>query len=856
MSSSVQLKKIFSSKFNLIAGLLILVSAPLKSQNYGLGFYSHNVSKDLRTELDLNPGKYYKVENEFELAFSLIIRSGEANFYGYVCRIISANNVNVDLIFNYDNSDTNYFRITSGQNLILNLSNNFHKVSSGWVEYILKFNLASHEVTFITPDTAITGSGLEFNKKEDIKILFGASDFGQFKTTDTPPMNLRDVKFSQRGMLKHHWPLDEVTGNSAGDLSGGRPALTRNPNWIKLTNYNWENIYETELDGISQVAFDPENENVLITGGSRVISFNIGSEKSVFYQPKNRDFNLLNGRQSFYDPGSKKLYSYDIDKPSVTDFDFNRLTWSGTDSVVSPLTVFGHHNKYYSKNERTLYVFGGYGMHRYKNTVQQYNLRTNKLNILKTSGDFFSPRYLSALGELNDTIYIMGGYGSRSGDQTFNPQEYYDMMAFSLKDNKFEKRFEFTSPLPDMAFANSMYIDPVRREYYALAFPIFKYDGYLQLIKGSLSGPDYSLAGSRIPYFFIDRSSFADLYYAGKSNKLIAVTILSENLKSKIKVFSLSFPPNYRVEKASAGNRADLITKFYIAGGVILLMLSSVGAYLFYFRKRRKDRKPRPGDEQTAISADVPMVSAPPHPALRPSSVLFFGGFHVIDKEGNDITRKFSPLLKELFLYIWFNSSEDAMGVSNEDLIEVLWFDLPETRARNNKAVNMTKLRSVLDKIGYCELSNKTGYWKIECDNGNLYNDYFEFLKFTNSKKGFTKTEILHLIEIVHGGTFLHSLKYEWLDEISSNVSNQVIDKLLDSVRGLNIEKETDLVITLAELIFKFDNTNEEALVLKCKALTLMGRHTIAINVFNKFTRDYQILFGAEFDKQFADIIK
>jgi two-component SAPR family response regulator len=852
MFSSIQLKKILRSNFYLLIGLFVFFPSPLMSQNYGLGFYSHNVSKDLRTELDLSPEKYCTVENEFELSFSLLIRSGEANFYGYVCRIISKNNVNADLIFIYNNLDSNYFRITSGQKLILNLSNDFHKLSSGWVDYRLKFNLASHEITFITPDTSITGSGVEFNKKEEIKILFGASDFGQFKTTDTPPMNLRDVKLSQNGILKHHWPLDEVTGYSAGDLLGGRPALTRNPNWIKLTNYKWENIYETELDGISQVAFDSENENVLIIGSSRVISFNIGSGQSVLYHPKNRDFNLLNGRQSFYDVRSKKLYSYDIDKPSVSDFDFNRLLWSKTDSVVSPLTVFGHHNKYYSPVESTLYVFGGYGMHKYKNSVQKFNLETKELKILKTSGDIFSPRYLAALGVLNDTVYILGGYGSKSGDQIFNPQDYHDMMAFSLKDHKFEKRFEYATSLSDMAFANSMYIDPVKREFYALAFPVYKYDGYLQLIKGSLSGPDYSMVGSQIPYFFIDRSSFADLYYSRRNNKLVAVTILTEDLKSKIKVYSLSFPPNYKVEKASAGYKFDLFSKWYTGG--ILIIIFALTAFLFY-RKRRKGSKPVIVDEKTEIASDTPEVSAP-HPALRPSSVLFFGGFHVIDKEGNDITRKFSPLLKELFLYIWFNSSEDAMGVSNEDLIEALWFDLPEARARNNKAVNMTKLRSVLDEVGNCELSNKTGYWKIEVDNSSLYNDYFEFLKLTNSKKAFTKMEIHRLIEIVHGGTFLHSLKYEWLDEISSNVSNQVIDKLLDSVRSLNIEKETDLVISLTDLIFKFDNINEEALVLKCKALTLIGRHTIAINVYNKFTRDYKVLFGAEFDKQFADILK
>jgi hypothetical protein len=40
----------------------------------------------------------------------------------------------------------------------------------------------------------------------------------------------------------------------------------------------------------------------------------------------------------------------------------------------------------------------------------------------------------------------------------------------------------------------------------------------------------------------------------------------------------------------------------------------------------------------------------------------------------------------------------------------------------------------------------------------------------------------------------------------------------------------------------------------KCKALILLGRHTIARDTYNKFSKEYKILYGSDFEKSFADI--
>jgi len=74
------------------------------------------------------------------------------------------------------------------------------------------------------------------------------------------------------------------------------------------------------------------------------------------------------------------------------------------------------------------------------------------------------------------------------------------------------------------------------------------------------------------------------------------------------------------------------------------------------------------------------------------------GDFQIFNRTGSDITSKFSPLLKELFLLILLNSIKDK-GISAERIIEILWLDKDEKSARNNLAVNIVKLKTLLSEL-------------------------------------------------------------------------------------------------------------------------------------------------------------
>ncbi len=97
----------------------------------------------------------------------------------------------------------------------------------------------------------------------------------------------------------------------------------------------------------------------------------------------------------------------------------------------------------------------------------------------------------------------------------------------------------------------------------------------------------------------------------------------------------------------------------------------------------------------------------------RVSAIDLFGGFQVIDKQGTDITHRFTSTLKELFIFILLHSVKLEKGVSTTVLHEFLWPDKDEVSARNNRNVNLKKLRSLLECIGDVAIENTNSYVRL-----------------------------------------------------------------------------------------------------------------------------------------------
>jgi len=244
------------------------------------------------------------------------------------------------------------------------------------------------------------------------------------------------------------------------------------------------------------------------------------------------------------------------------------------------------------------------------------------------------------------------------------------------------------------------------------------------------------------------------------------------------------------------------------------------------------------------------------HRHRNSNAIFLFGDLQLFTPDGNEITKYFTPLLKELFLVILLYSVKWDRGVSSEKLNEILWFDKSEKSARNNRAVNIAKLKSLLDKMGHCHFSKDTGYWKIEIDYQAIMVDYHNYLNIVSNKNKLNKQKIIQLTHITQRGNFLSNIEYEWLDTFKSEVSNEIIDCYIQFAGSVPLADDPEFLIKLANDIFYFDPVNEEAMILKCKALFHIGKHLLAKNTFEIFNKEYKAIYGEAFERDFHSILE
>jgi two-component SAPR family response regulator len=823
----------------------------LTAQTYGLKFQGQDVTLDKRTELNLTPDNYLKFKDEFEVSFDIKMDLLERNsLFGYVLRVISEDNYNVDLISTPEP--------TQPLNLIIGKSNTivsvkrFENAINQWINLRLKFILSEDKAILYITDTFYVQNDIGLNKEDAFKIIFGANDHKQFKTTDVPSMNIRNVKLIENGHLKYHWPLEVREGNIAIDRIKKIPASVKNPIWLILDHESWQKKYETEVHGTLLFAVDEEKERIFMVGNNELIIYSAENNNVEKVQYKNKPNFIANNYNAFYNSTDNKIYCYLVEKTPVYTLDIEAGEWSETGSSSDVETRYKHHNQYYSVSDSSLYLFGGYGFHKYNNEIFKLDLNENSWTVLNTNDSIFRPRYLAGLGTLNDTAYILGGYGSESGNQLINPQSYYDLVGYSLNDGKLFKKFEVSRIIDDMAVANSMWIDKQTRDYYALIFEKTKFDGYLQLVEGNLGSSDIKMLGNRIPFRFLDIKSSAGLYYMPRQKKLFAYTAYnSDSVTTQAQIYSISYPPNvFEAED-------DLTETRYLAYWIIGILSLLIFSIVIWTSRKRKSKHDNVVIDTPEIDPDHHQTDNSPIPTVEEIKyrLIFFGGFQVFNKDFEDITNKFSPLLKELFLLIWLYTYKNNKGISSDKITEILWFDKSEKSSRNNRAVNIAKLRGIMEEDGICTLSKKTGYWKINCEDSGLKCDYVDFLNLTSSKTNLTKQKVQQLINITGKGAFLHNVSYEWLDEFKSRTSDTIIDTFVEFGKACDIKKEPEFIIDLTDAIFHFDFVNEDAMMMKCKAEYCMGKHSLAKSTYEKFCKEYLTMYGQEYEKSFRKIL-
>ncbi len=803
----------------------------------GVHFKSFETTKDLRTGLDLTPFEPIAVDEDLEMEFDLRFWQEDSEF-GYIFRLIGENGDKIDLICSPRNNEE-----FSGITLVVdgstsNIYYRWNEIPNSYREWIhckLKFDNSKGIVDLSIGDKA-KSTPLPFNQS-DYFIVFGKSILNGIKTTDVPRMEVKDIRISSNGETVRHWPLIKHSNEISYDEINDFPMKIYSGEWLIDDNIYWKNLQKISFNERPQVVFDGDETLYFLTS-KELVSYDLSSGE----QSKNMITNtrrLPQGQQSLYHPVSHQIYTYDLTKLIIHKFDINALSWLGTNPEFDEEPTFWHANKLMN-NEGKAIFFGGYGFHKYKNRlVGFYDSLFTNVNI-----SAIEPRYLASAGWLNDEkILLFGGYGSKSGNQIDGPMAFHEAFLIDLQTMDASILFESTPSFEDQVQSNSLVLSESDSSFFVLSFPKEKYEASVWLERYDFTTGEKTSYDDSLTFKFSDIHSFADLYLDKSNNRLISILLEKEDGDNYLtNIYGLNYPPLQK-ETAFQSPPQKKDYRFWIMAFIAVFIVLA-----FVFRKKLKKQPAIQNIPKHPPLASVSSSYRTPQGDIK-GSILLMGTFQVIDKDGQDISDKFSATLKLLFCLILLHSSNKRKGVSSNMIWEEVWGDKSETKARNNRNVNINKLRGLLDSVGDIKIVSHGDRWALELGE-DVFCDY-QYIMNASEDKITMDPELI--LEIAEKGNILRDLESEWLDEFKANLSLKAIDALVKL--NENFELDYKQQIKLANAILKFDMINQDGLIIKCRALNNSGKFALAKECYEQFIHEYAHMYGEPFQLSFESII-
>ena len=834
--------------------VLLVVLKSNANEHRGVFFKSKEVSLESRTGIDITEAGSIRYQNRFSIEFDILFRDLDER-YGYVLQLKEKNDGHqFDLIYNIDGRFPDLFIVLDKKetNLQMALSREQIELVNRWHKFRLTVDAVSGEVAMTFDGKTVTDK-IDIPASSELEWTFGIVDRYGFEIDEVPPMSVRNIRFFDQNNLKYFWPLDYTFGTFVKDSVEGKVAEIINPAWVIEQHYTWNQVRTFEFPELPQIAFNKNSETFyFVEHRQGITKFSLNERKvtTITYQSGNPFYE--EAQQVFFDK-NEHLRTYSKYKKLAPVFDEASRSWNNNYDTLAFLPRYWHHNSLLDPTDGAFMAIGGYGFFTYFNTIRKLDERTKTWQELKLKGELFEPRYLASLGQSpkdSNVYYLFGGVGNKTGKQILGKEFYYDLYKIDFGADTISKVWALDK-IADESYTpvNTMIVNEKQNCFYTLCFSHSNNETALQLLKADLDHPVYKFIGSKIPYTFYDITSFADLYNWQTHNKILALALhKTTDGKFKVNIYSLNYPPS-ETELIPAGEMEsrEFLLAYWGLGALVLLL---AGAVLIINRKTKKSKS----------KLQKPTFNLVPDEAYSDEGTLqgrifTFGGFQVFDRNGKDITYRFSPTVKELFLLIFLNTIDRNTGISSKKIQEILWPDKSEHNAKNNRGVNIKKLRSILEDVGDITISYDGNNWRMS-HNEDVFCD-LEYVK-EYSRNGFDisrMTEFNTMMSILRRGNFLVNTETEWLDRWKDDISGRIVNRLEEVCELLDVRESEKELLEITDVLFTFDQMNEAALELKCNILYQQGKHSLAKEIYNHYIKLYSNLYNEDFGRSFKELV-
>ena len=841
--------------------LFLLTGMTLFAYSQGLLFQANDKEIKERTSLQIfQEGEIPCFTKNFQLSFELSIRDFDT--FGYVFLLKEdQGKTKYSFTYTYLDGENSTFKFnTDGKenHYSLNLRND--ALAYQWIPVSFAFDLQQDVLTIRIGDNEKKITSLGLKDTFCPHLFFGRYDY----ILDMPTFAIRNLKLEGDRSHSYTFPLNENEGEEVHTSTGKVLGTVVNPVWLINGSYHWEKLFEYSFQTPSGITFEPDSQRLIIFSQDSLLTYNLLKRQPQKYSYSNKLPVKLQLATHFMNTTDGKLYVYELNNlplgdATVAALDLNNQEWKQTGVAALPVQLH-HHDGFWDETTGKYLVFGGFGNKRFNNTFREYDIEGDRWDTLSYSGDRIIPRYFSgmAVNKNREHIYVFGGMGNESGEQSVGRNYLHDLYLLDRKQQSVRRLWQNASG-HRLVVARDMILTPDEKYIYALCYPEYLSDTYLQLYRLTVDDGTMKALGDSIPMRSEEIMTNANLYYNSLTHEYYCTTTeFDKKGHTVIRTYVLSAPPVSLDEIRSYGSRSSLeIRWLWIMAGIGVLLLA--GGVLFVRKKRGKQRNAVLESSSVLMSPPVgrePDKSVQGKETLakedfesslvRPNAVYLFGPFTVIDRNGRDITHLFSSRLRQVFIYILLHSTHN--GVLSASLNEVFWPDKPDDKVKNLKGVTINQIRKNLAELDGVELVHDKGYFRLVFT--DCYCDYFRFRTLKNAEEVENELGILLM-----RGKFLDGMDAGMMDHFK-----QKVEEFLSSFLPLEIERlyqqhKYDAVIRFCNVLFRVDPVNELALAYGMHALNHTGSSQEAILQYSLFVREYRQMMNEEYSTSYAELM-
>ena len=841
--------------------LFLLTGMTLFAYSQGLLFQANDKEIKERTSLQIfQEGEIPCFTKNFQLSFELSIRDFDT--FGYVFLLKEdQGKTKYSFTYTYLDGENSTFKFnTDGKenHYSLNLRND--ALAYQWIPVSFAFDLQQDVLTIRIGDNEKKITSLGLKDTFCPHLFFGRYDY----ILDMPTFAIRNLKLEGDRSHSYTFPLNENEGEEVHTSTGKVLGTVVNPVWLINGSYHWEKLFEYSFQTPSGITFEPDSQRLIIFSQDSLLTYNLLKRQPQKYSYSNKLPVKLQLATHFMNTTDGKLYVYELNNlplgdATVAALDLNNQEWKQTGVAALPVQLH-HHDGFWDETTGKYLVFGGFGNKRFNNTFLEYDIEGDRWDTLSYSGDRIIPRYFSgmAVNKNREHIYVFGGMGNESGEQSVGRNYLHDLYLLDRKQQSVRRLWQNASG-HRLVVARDMILTPDEKYIYALCYPEYLSDTYLQLYRLTVDDGTRKALGDSIPMRSEEIMTNANLYYNSLTHEYYCTTTeFDKKGHTVIRTYVLSAPPVSLDEIRSYGSRSSLeIRWLWIMAGIGVLLLA--GGVLFVRKKRGKQRNAVLESSSVLMSPPVgrePDKSVQGKETLakedfesslvRPNAVYLFGPFTVIDRNGRDITHLFSSRLRQVFIYILLHSTHN--GVLSASLNEVFWPDKPDDKVKNLKGVTINQIRKNLAELDGVELVHDKGYFRLVFT--DCYCDYFRFRTLKNAEEVENELGILLM-----RGKFLDGMDAGMMDHFK-----QKVEEFLSSFLPLEIERlyqqhKYDAVIRFCNVLFRVDPVNELALAYGMHALNHTGSSQEAILQYSLFVREYRQMMNEEYSTSYAELM-